>query len=228
VQRARSTEAKAIRRASILDATASVFRTRGPALTLDDVAASAGLTRATLYGYATTREELLVLLTERELVAWFTDVELKLRRATTTDQVAAALTTTLLAKELLAPLLALCGPVLEANVSVAVARRWKLLLHDELLRIGALIDNATRADAGSGARLLLHVHATYTGLHSLANPPEIAAKAIAELGLTALRISFADELTTSIRVLTTSLLHSSEPVPSPAKASKSNKRKAMQ
>lgn len=206
MQRARSPEAKAERVALILDATAEWFDAAGADLTLDQVAESAGLTRTTLYGYAATREELLVLLSERELTAWFADVEPALRRQRSATGIARTLTDTLLATARLAPLLALCGTVFERNISPAAALRWKQMLHDRLLAVGATIDVAAAAQPGSGARLLLHTYAAVTGLHAVAFPPTVAAKAIADGGLGALRIDYPTELRSAIHAAATTLL----------------------
>ena len=206
MQRARSAEAKAERFALILDATAEWFDAVGADLTLDQVAESAGLTRTTLYGYAATREELLVLLTERELTLWFADVDARLRRQRTNAGIARVLADTLLETPRVAPLLALCGTVFERNISPGAALRWKRLLHDQLLVVGATIDAVANAQPGCGARLLLHTYASVTGLHSVAFPPAVAAKAIADGGLDALCIDYSHELRTALNAAAAVLL----------------------
>jgi AcrR family transcriptional regulator len=198
VQRAKSAEAKAIRRAAILDATANWFDQVGAELTLDHVAQSAGLTRSTLYGYAATREELLLALTSREIAAWFEAVSSGLRRVRTTDGVARVVTTELLTRPRLPALLALCPTVFERNITDAAAAQWKLDLHEQVMSLGIAIDAITSARAGSGARFLLHAYAVVTGLHGIAFPPPIAAKAIADGALDLLRIDFETELTAAI------------------------------
>lgn len=215
MQRARSDEAKAERLGAILDATAQWFDVAGPDLTLDQVAATAGLTRTTLYGYAATREEVLVMLTSRELDEWFDEVTPLLRRCRTSIGVARSLTDTLLATARLVPLLALCGTVLERNISLDAARRWKQNLHDHLLASGTVIDIATRSRAGSGARLLLHVHASATGLHGIAFPSPIAAKAIADAGLTGMLIDPGAELRLAITALASTILQPAQRKPAP-------------
>lgn len=204
--RARSDEAKAERLGAILDATAQWFDVAGPDLTLDQVAATAGLTRTTLYGYAATREEVLVLLTARELNIWFAVVTPMLRRCRTSIGVARSLTDTLLGTARLVPLLALCATMFERNISLDAAVLWKRGLHNHLIAAGSVIDVATRSRSGSGARLLLHVHASATGLHSIAFPPAVAAKAIADAGLAAMRIDTEAELRLAITSLAFAIL----------------------
>lgn len=187
------------------------FGSLGPELTLDQVAAATGLTRTTLYGYAATREELLVLLTERELDRWFNVVTPALRRAKTSTGVARAICAHIVDQPRLPPLLALCGSVFERNISLDAATRWKQHLHDQVLATGSVIDEATGSTQGSGARLLLHVHATVTGLYSVATPPPVAAKAIVDAGLGALQIDFATELRLAITALSSTILQPSRP-----------------
>ncbi len=209
MQRARSPEAKTIRLVAILDATARCFDEVGPDLTLDQVATAAGLTRTTLYGYAVTREELLLLLTARELDGFFDALALGIRRRRSANGVARLFAEAVIERPRLAPLLASCSVVFERNISLGAAVTWKQHLHDQLLATGAHIDSALRLDEGSGARFVLHVHAVVTGLHGVAFPPEVAAKAITDAGLDALRVDFADELIVSLTALAGALLTAS-------------------
>ncbi len=65
--------------AAILDAAAEVLAARGPAASMGEIAAAAGLGRATLYRYFPTREALLAGLldaTIAELIARIADAEL--------------------------------------------------------------------------------------------------------------------------------------------------------
>ncbi len=206
MKRARSDEAKAERLSVILDAAAHWFDAVGHDLTLDQVAVTAGLTRTTLYGYASTREEVLILLSARELDTWFGVVNPLLRRCRTAMGIARTLTDTLVACGRLAPLLALCGTVLERNISLDAATSWKQNLHDRLLETGAIIDSSTRSRDGSGVRLLLHTYASLTGLNGVASPPPIAAKAIADAALHGLRIDFETELRVAVAVFASSFL----------------------
>lgn len=206
MQRARSEEAKTIRRVAILDAAALWFDEVGTDLTLEQVANGAGLTRTTLYGYAATREELLLLLTTRELDGFFDALALGIRRRRSANGVARLVAEAVVERPRLAPLLASCSAVFERNISLDAAITWKQHLHDRLLTTGTDIDSVLGLGEGSGARFLLHVHATVTGLHGVAYPPEVAAKAITDAGLHALRVDFADELVVSLSALAGALL----------------------
>ena len=207
--RARSEVAKTIRRAAILDAAALRFDEVGTDLTLDQVASAAGLTRSTLYGYAATREELLLLLTSRELDGFFDHLAGGIRRRRSANGVAVLVLDAVIARPRLAPLLASCSVVFERNISLDAAIVWKQHLHDHLLVTGAQIDSTLGLVDGSGARFLLHVHAAVSGLHGVAFPPEVAAEAITDAGLDALRVDFAEELIVSLTALAGVLLTTS-------------------
>ncbi len=203
VQRARSDEAKAIRLLAILAATSELFDEVGPALTLSQVAERSHLSRTTLYGYASTKEELLLLLTGSELQQFFVSVTLELNSG---EQPADAVASVVCSLPRLAPLLTLTAPVFETNVSLEAATAWKVQVHDGLVSTGALIDQHTDATPGSGARFLLHSYAVVTGLHMVAQPAPIAQKAIESANLSALRIEFRGELLIALHALQDALL----------------------
>jgi AcrR family transcriptional regulator len=210
VQRARSQANRAQRLTDILEAAAILFDQNGPDVTLDQVATAVGLTRSTLYGYASTKEELLLLLVDAELTDWFVDIIAAVRRCRTAGGVARAIVEQVVARPRLAPLLAQCSIVFERNVSLDAAKQWKVRIHDQLREAGRVIDTTLQTRPGSGSRFLLHVHASVVGLHSLASPPPIAAKAIAETGLAVLLVDFDRELHVAVRSLAETLLTTSK------------------
>jgi AcrR family transcriptional regulator len=206
VQRARSVEHRQARLTAILDAVAAEFDVRGPDLTLGQIAEATGLTRTTLYGYAATREELLLLLTERELTRWFAQVQLRLSHLRSASAVSRAIVDELLVFPRLPSLLALCSVLVERNVSLEAATRWKAHLQHQVVECGESIDRICEVDAGAGTRFLLHTYASLIGLHSLAFPPEVAAKAISGSNAQALVVDFERELRFSISTLASTLL----------------------
>jgi Tetracyclin repressor-like, C-terminal domain len=117
------------------------------------------------------------------------------------------------ARPRLAPLLTQCSIVFERNVSLDAAKQWKVRVHDQLLDAGRVIDTTLQTRPGTGARFLLHTYASVVGLHSLASPTPIAAKAIAETGLAALVVNFDRELHVAIRSLAETLLSTSKERP---------------
>jgi AcrR family transcriptional regulator len=214
VQRARSDEAKATRLIAILTATSELFEETGPAVTLSQVAERAHLSRTTLYGYASTKEELLLLLTGAELQKFFDGVTRSLGQGESPADAVAAVVCSL---PRLAPLLSLTSTVFETNVSLEAAIAWKTHVHDGLTRTGTTIDEQLGTAPGSGSRFLLHAYAVVTGLHTVAQPAPIALKAIDSANLSALRIEFRGELLIALHALQDALLAPVRPL-SPRKA----------
>jgi AcrR family transcriptional regulator len=206
VQRARSEQNRAERYEAILSATAHHFDLIGPDLTLAHVANTSGLTRTTLYGYATSREELLLALTDRELTDWFERVNQSMLSVRSVSGTIRVVIDEILLQPRLAPLLALCNVMVERNVSYTAAATWKTKLQHQILELGSVIDSTCKAQSGSGARFLLHVHASLTGLHSLAFPSPVALKAISDEGLRVLDVDLATELRIAIPALARAIL----------------------
>jgi AcrR family transcriptional regulator len=206
MQRARSVEAKQERRQAIINATRRCFDAHGPDLTLDQVASTAGLTRTTLYGYVATREEVLLLLIAEELTEWAEAVQRSLPRLRAPSGVARVVADRLVEHSRVAPLLGLCGIVVERNVSPDGVLAWKHVAHECIVSLGAGIDQTLNTPVGSGARFLLHTYSVATGLHTVAFPTTAAAKAIADGGLTELTIDFATELRIALLALAQMLL----------------------
>jgi AcrR family transcriptional regulator len=208
VQRARSDEAKTTRLLVILNATSQLFDEVGPAITLSQVAERSHLSRTTLYGYANTKEELLLLLTAAELQRFFDGVAESIASGTSPAE---AVVTAVGALPQLARLLAHTATVFEANVSLDAAVAWKVQVNAGLDHTGTLIDSQYNVAPGSGSRFLLHAYAAVTGLHTVAEPAPIAAQAIDSKNLIALRIDFHDELLIALHALQAALLPSPQP-----------------
>ncbi|MDE2140118.1 MAG: helix-turn-helix transcriptional regulator, partial [Gammaproteobacteria bacterium] len=82
--RAVSDEQKAERRSTILQTALTAFAdTAYDELTMDRIAADAGLAKGTLYLYFRSKEEVFLALCEHELGRWFDDLDtaLQTRRA---------------------------------------------------------------------------------------------------------------------------------------------------
>src|SRR5689334_5409477 len=76
MRRARKEEDKELRRRAILDAARTLFAERGVVgFAMGEVAERAGLSRATLYLYWPTREELLLAVLEELLWQWLDELD---------------------------------------------------------------------------------------------------------------------------------------------------------
>jgi AcrR family transcriptional regulator len=208
MQRARSDEAKTERLLTILEAAAALFDEFGRHLTLAQVATAAGLSRTTLYGYANTKEELLLLLTGSELQQF---ARIASSSAVSGLRPAESVASAVNALPRFAPLLLLSGPVLESNVSYEAVMAWKQQVHLCLHELGATFDMTTESATGTGARFLLHAYASVTGLFAVASPAAIAVKAIDDAELHMLRIEFRGELFIALTAIENMLFNSKSP-----------------
>lgn len=174
--RARNPRAKADRHAEILHALAEQLdRTPNLAdLAMHEVARTAGLGKSTLYGYAATKEELLLDLLRRELDGWLGEV---VPAVVPGADVAAVLAASLQVRPRTLRLLALAPTLIETNVGEAAAVAWKTWLLDRLAPLAAALVEAI--PAADGLRVALHLHAVLVGVYAVAVPGPVVAAALA-------------------------------------------------
>lgn len=135
--RARSSEDRAARRAGILAAAAAIVDKEGFAsLTMDAVAASVRLAKASLYGYYSTREELLLALLREDFSHWFQGFRsyLEATDAPFGDGFVEVWLAAVEAQPRLVTGLLYSHIQLEANVSVDFGIAWKEFLLRELVQ----------------------------------------------------------------------------------------------
>jgi AcrR family transcriptional regulator len=141
-QRARSTEAKQVREAAILDA-ARRLGAEGAIrqVTLTEIAESVGMHKSALLRYFETREEIFLRLTAEAWQEWSGSLRVELGMLTnpTPAAVAAAFAGTLAARGAFCDLLAQAPLNLERNVSVEAVRAFKLVTHAELDAIAFVV-----------------------------------------------------------------------------------------
>lgn len=205
-QRARKEGEKQQRRQVILDAAWDMYQTIPyESLAMAGVAERVGLAKGTMYLYFATKEELFLALAERELSAWFDDVYTRLseeRPAWDIPGIARTVCATLDARPGLTRLLAILSTVLEHNIDLTSATRFKRMVLAHMLRIGALLERRLPfLAAGDGMRTLLRCYALVIGLRHLADPAPVVREALRQPDLAPFNISFADELTASVTAL---------------------------
>lgn len=201
-QRARSAEEKAGREAAFVAAARRALETQSyDEVTVADIAARAGLTKASAYLYFATKESLFLRVIEDELQAWFAVVEAALGRIKT-DAVRAVprlIARTLAEAPVLLQLLTLLHGRIEQNVTLAELTRFKLFLGDALARVGGALETRLALPKGAGARLLLRTHALTIGLRQMAEPPDLVRQVIrANPALTGMTPDFESELAISL------------------------------
>ncbi|MBE3561414.1 MAG: TetR family transcriptional regulator [Ktedonobacteraceae bacterium] len=202
-------EQKEERRQAILEAARRLFQTSSyEALTIASVATALGLAKGTVYLYFKTKEELFLALVEQQLAAWFAEVDaglaalLATKESCTIPQVTAVLCRALEARPDLMRLLAILHPVLEYNINLEAAVRFKLALREHFSHTGSLLERCLPfLHPGDGAHLLLQCDAIVIGLWHLSDPAPVVQQALQQPGLHVFNVHFASELATLLQTL---------------------------
>ena len=205
-RRARGDEQKEERREAILSAAWALFAESSyEAIGMADVAARLDLAKGTLYLYFATKEALFPAVQERQLGAWFDEVEARLRELGDDCGVVPVvdlLTVSLTERPALARLLTILHTTLEQNVEYATALQFKRLLLARLDRTGALLERCLPfLEPGEGGRTLLRLYALVIGLWQLADPAPVVRQVLREPGLERFAIDFAGEFSTTAHLL---------------------------
>ncbi len=145
------------------------------------VARAAGLAKGTPFLYFATKESLFLEVLFAELRAWAAELGQRLGvRRLSVATIAATMSASIVERERLLDLLLVLHPLLERNIDVPTALRFKR----ELLRIltgltQALSVAASGLDPKRALRVLLHGEAAILGLGQMARPNEAIASALA-------------------------------------------------
>lgn len=200
-QRARSADAKDQRRQQLCVAARDLADRGVPlsALTMADVARSAGLAKGTTYLYFSSKEALFLEILIEEIDGWVAELVPGLERLATDrpadlpGALAELLTTTLLARP---RMLRLLGELhgLEAGVDVDTARRFKERLAAAILAADAAARALPGFAEGDLARLLLRTHALVVGLAPMSAPAPAVATVLADPALVWMRVDLGPEL----------------------------------
>jgi AcrR family transcriptional regulator len=179
-QRARSTEAKHLREAAILDAARRLGAERGiRQVTLTEIAEEVGMHKSALLRYFETREEIFLRLTAKAWQEWSDALraELGMLTAPTPGDVAAVFARTLVARGAFCDLLAQAPLNLERNVSVEAVREFKVVTHTELDAIVVSVRSVLPALSGLDVVDVIAAATSLSGAFwQMATPrPEVAA-----------------------------------------------------
>jgi AcrR family transcriptional regulator len=146
--------------------------------TLDTIGQQAGVDRGVASMFFRTREELFLLLAQRELEVWFDDLEDRLAGDDPWGVPAPtrALADSLAERHELCRFLSLLPVVLEQNVEAMEVFRFQRWRRDRMEAIGAAIDGAGEGlPPGTGFRLLYLAQLLVAGLEPAARPRGSAA-----------------------------------------------------
>ncbi len=195
-KRARDDGQRQQRRQAILDiASELIARESFPDINMADVARRAGLAKGTLYLYFPTKEALFLTLTEATLEAWFAKVNQAVHGRIARDEAVRILAAAIDETPLLPRLLSILHTVLEHNIGDVHVLEFKRFLRGRVVELGARLDTALRWPRGSGAAVLVRLHAVVIGLHHIASPSPAVRRALKREDLAIFRIDFAQALT---------------------------------
>lgn len=205
-QRAISDEQKEERRLAILAAALRLFQdTSYEELSIAAVAHEAGIAKGTVYLYFRTKEELFLDLQIQEFEAWFDELYAELQAlggSCNIDSFIALLARSLAARPALVRLIAILHTVLERNIDVPTARRFKVMLRDRSLQAGPLLERCLPfLRPGQGVQLLLRINALVIGFQHVAEPAPVIRRVLDEPGLELFKIDFIEEFLATLKAL---------------------------
>lgn len=197
---------KARRRETILATARNAFQAQDfAAVRMSEIARAAGLAKGTVYLYFDSKEALFLAIVERELTAWFDDVDAALGAAPAAagdDAVVTIAGDALAARPLLAQLLAILHTALEHNIDYDTAFRFKTWLRRRCLRTGALLERALPQLApGDGILLILRMHALVIGFQHAAHPAPVVAQVLKRPGMNLFRVELIPAFKSTLRPL---------------------------
>lgn len=203
---------KQARRQALLDIAWELFlATDYGSLTIAEIAARAGLAKGTVYLYFATKEELFLAIQERQLAAWFDDLHARFAaapRPATPDEIARLICASLDRRSGLVGLLAILHTVLEHNIDLTSALRFKHLLLERLTQIGAQLEACLPSiGAGNGPSVLLQIYALIIGVEHLARPAPVVREALRQPGMEVFDIAFEPTFAAALRALLRGTAH---------------------
>ena len=211
-QRARSDEQRALRSQAILDTAATMLEEMPVAdLSLNELSRRVGLAKSNVLRYFDSREAVLLELLASSVRDWLADLAATLpsavrRRASfarRAEQVASAITTSLVARPVLCDLISTQSSVLEHNVSVeAVTRHKRAGLASAEVIAGLLRDALPELGEGDAWKYTVGLWMMTAALWPHARPPEAVLQAYAaDERLAHTQLDFATALTDYLTTL---------------------------
>lgn len=202
-QRARRPEQKEQRRAAILQAAAVVYERDGlEQASLNAIAREAAISKANIYRYFESREEIYLHLALEDYRGWVTAVERALAPLAATDDEAAvshAWVTTLGTRPRLCSLASSMTMVLERNVSVDVVARFKTRLLDLTRRLANTVQVAMPSlTPGTARRFTTYAQMLTSGMWTATTAPAAVQKAMERPELQDYCLSFERDLETAL------------------------------
>ena len=188
-QRARSDEQRALRRQAILDTAAAMLREMPVAdISLNELSRRVGLAKSNVLRYFDSREAVLLELLASSFREWLAHLAAELpstvrRRAAfkrRAEQLAAAISRSLVERPVLCGLMSAQAAVLEHNVSAEAITRYKLAaIADADVFAGLVRDALPELSQDEAWRYTVGAWVMTSALWAYARPPEAVLKALA-------------------------------------------------
>jgi AcrR family transcriptional regulator len=188
-QRARTDEQRAVRSQAILDTAAAMLQEMPVAdLSLNELSRRVGLAKSNVLRYFDSREAVLLELLHSSFREWLAHLAAELpsairRRAgfkRRAEQLAAAITGSLVERPVLCDLMSTQAAVLEHNVSVEAITRYKLaVLADAEVLAGLVSDALPELSQDDAWRYTVGIWLMTSALWAHARPPEAVLQACA-------------------------------------------------
>lgn len=202
-------EQKEERRQAIIDKAWQLFQGRAyESLTMAEVADALQLAKGTVYLYFKTKEELFLAIEVQQLKMFFAEVDgglsdLRGSRIGDIPQIVELVREALERRPGLTRLLAISHTILERNIDLETATRFKYILKAHFERTGSLLEGCLPfLRDGEGAHLLLQCHALVIGLWSLADPAPVVREVLQHQDdLQMLEVQFAPEFSQALQAL---------------------------
>ena len=223
-QRARSPEQRETRKRAILDAAAAMMTEMPVAdISLRELSRRVGLAKSNVLRYFESREEVFLELVDTGWTEWLAALSGELAALPSSpagagpdsagtiqrvDAIAAAMARTLADRPLLCELASVTANVLERNVSVPVARRFKIASMNNMAMLQKLLrDHLTGLHEAAAEQFTAATLVMVAGLWPLANPPSTVLAAYEDPTLAAARVGFEDGLRALLTAQLTGVLH---------------------
>ena len=172
-------------------------------ISMSTIAASVGLAKGTLYLYFRTREEIFLALLTRELRAWLSSLNAAVHQFQAPEDVLDWIADSLASRNELLRLGALLHSVLERNLSVEIAREFKMTFDAGLSATAVSLAPALHLASKEEARQFLRwLQVCILGLCPMAYPSPVVEVAMAqEPNLAHMIIDFRTELRSMLGAL---------------------------
>ncbi|ANN20243.1 TetR family transcriptional regulator [Amycolatopsis orientalis] len=201
--RARRPEQVAARRTAILGAARELLAERPVSqISLRELSDRVGLAKSNVLRYFDSREAIFLEVLDSTWVAWLDELEGELGAPRDAKPgyerevcVATVIATSISRQRLLCELISTMAAVLERNISVETARRFKTRAAERTGRLADVVRGQIPLDADAAGHFAKAVFILVAGLWPYANPGEAVATVLAERGAPAGREMFVDGLT---------------------------------